>query len=687
MKKIMNVFDVNSMRKKERRKVNCKRKKNISISTRLSASTSIILIFTMLITTIIIYQISYNKIITSNKSTMAILINEMKNSFKTSVQFQIETTKNLSLEKSFDDFLENKENIGITKNKLKNAVSEDVECIFITNDKGLIVGASDDEYNRFDISQQDYFKDAVQDKDGISVVQSSVFSGSPVITFISPIHNSNGNIIGTLGKVIKTDYFSKRFDSFKFMNNGYVFMVDEKKNILYHPEKYYINKKIDIKEITKIIDDSSLFNENKVNFVNYIFKNEKMIGSYSEVPELKSLVFLTVKESEFQDLPKTIGSVIGLTVGIIIVFLLPIIYLINKRTFKPLNELTKTTKKIASGDLAVSVNTSRKDEIGSLSRSFNLMTESIKNIINSIKENSEKLLLSNGVMNEAYNSTAGGLTIINSAMQELNKKNMGISHLIKDFSASVESINNKTGDIKEKSRKMYSQAENIKTINNEGIEAMDELKSIHMDSVNQTEVVNNNYMELVYKIEDIKKISEAVSNISKQTHILAINASIEAARAGESGKGFAVVANEVSKLSNDIETEMKKIGSLVKSIKEKTETTESSLNLVNNSLNSQDEVLNKALENFNNIIYHTEKICNYISDVDTNIGSLDVENKIINKRINEMNGIYDEFNLLTNEVATVIDTEASEINTLNLVTENLKNTIEELNELTRKFKL
>lgn len=671
------------------KKVNLPKMRKINISTRITASTSLILIITMIIVTAILYQISYTKILASNKNTMSILINEMKNSFKTSVEFQMETTKNLALEKSFSDYLEKKSKeseLGV-KEKLKGAVGENVESIFITDEKGIIVRSSNDEYNRFDISQQEYFKEAFQGRDNISTIQSSVFSGSPIITVISPILSSDNKIIGTLGKVVKTDYFSNRFDSFKFLNDGYVFMIDEKENIIYHPEKYYINKKVDIKDISKVIQDKNSSNTEEVSFINYLFKESKMISGFSEVPELKTFVFLAVKEDTLQDIPKTIGKIITISVAVIIILILPLIYFINKRTFKPLSELMVTTKKVAGGDLTVYVNSKREDEIGTLSRSFNLMTDSIKKMINSIKETSEELLRSSGIMNEAYNNTSSGLSIINSAMQGLNSENVSISNLVKDFSVSVDSINMKTVEIKEKSRKMYNQAEDIKKINIEGISAMDNLKSIHSDSVKQTEVVNDSYHELVLKIEDIKKISEAVSNISKQTHILAINASIEAARAGEAGKGFAVVADEVSKLSNDIEGEMKKIGTLVKSIKEKTENTESSLNLVNSSLNSQDTVLNKALDNFNNIIFHTEKICNYITDIDYNIGNLDDDSKTIQKKINEMNDIYDEFNSLTSEVAIVVESETKEISNIDLVTEKLKTTIEELNNLTSKFKL
>ena len=67
---------------------------------------------------------------------------------------------------------------------------------------------------------------------------------------------------------------------------------------------------------------------------------------------------------------------------------------------------------------------------------------------------------------------------------------------------------------------------------------------------------------------DIDKIVDAITQVSIQTNMLAVNGSIEAARAGEYGKGFVVVATDIRNLAHDSAENADRIKDLVKGIQD-----------------------------------------------------------------------------------------------------------------------
>ena len=74
--------------------------------------------------------------------------------------------------------------------------------------------------------------------------------------------------------------------------------------------------------------------------------------------------------------------------------------------------------------------------------------------------------------------------------------------------------------------------------------------------------------ELDQRARDIGEITGAVSRISDQTNLLALNAAIEAARAGEQGRGFAVVADEVRTLAETSDRSAREVQQLTQAIQQ-----------------------------------------------------------------------------------------------------------------------
>ncbi|MDZ7854745.1 methyl-accepting chemotaxis protein [Sphaerotilus sp.] len=76
----------------------------------------------------------------------------------------------------------------------------------------------------------------------------------------------------------------------------------------------------------------------------------------------------------------------------------------------------------------------------------------------------------------------------------------------------------------------------------------------HQKASESAQLENHHRVRTVARqVRQLMPLAELISNISRQTHLLSLNASIEAARAGQEGAGFKVVAAEVRNLSAQTE--------------------------------------------------------------------------------------------------------------------------------------
>lgn len=221
---------------------------------------------------------------------------------------------------------------------------------------------------------------------------------------------------------------------------------------------------------------------------------------------------------------------------------------------RPLGHIAELGAKIADGDLSVNVDEkslNRKDEIGSLAKSYKEMINNLRDMVGKIIERSQEIASSS----EQLASTAQN---ISADMEEVSASTEEITAGLEEVSASAEQMNASGQEVRGSLEQLTSEAEST---NQKAKEIEERAIKIQQDSEDSSKAAKELYekinTQMVKAIEDAKIVDEIstlaanIAGIADQTNLLALNAAIEAARAGENGRGFAVVAEEVRKLAEE----------------------------------------------------------------------------------------------------------------------------------------
>lgn len=193
------------------------------------------------------------------------------------------------------------------------------------------------------------------------------------------------------------------------------------------------------------------------------------------------------------------------------------------------------------------------------------MSEALTLAIQNIEITSKELAASSNDSNEATIYIQGSIQKLSEAIadevSDVEESEKQIAVLFEDLS--------KVRSLAEQSRDFARQISENAT---QGTELIVQTQS----QFEKTQAIMNDLTKkLVDYEQEVAKINilaTAITSISDQTKLLALNASIEAARAGEYGVGFAVVANEVGKLATLSEETSTEIQQVVLNIEEESKT-------------------------------------------------------------------------------------------------------------------
>lgn len=340
-------------------------------------------------------------------------------------------------------------------------------------------------------------------------------------------------------------------------------------------------------------------------------------------------------------------------------------YLLIRRMVSPLTKLSRGVNLVAQGDLTHDpILFNSKDEIGTLARNFNDMTQNLRMLITEVNETSMQVASSSEELSaSAQETNRAGEYSVNVTMELADGANSQLLNLeggyksVRDLSHFITEI---AGNADNAMNNAASNALKART----GRQTMD-------STTEQMRIVSDSITDLAVVIEglsshskEIENIVGTIASIAEETNLLSLNAAIEAARAGEEGRGFAVVAHSVRKLAERSANSAAQIGQLV--------------SVIVNQMDKAGETMHRSIEEMEQGKEMILTAGHSFSEIESSVSGMATHSQQISETVRELSLISDGLVVTLQNIVNVANQTASGTETLSASSEEQLAAMEEV---------
>lgn len=553
--------------------------------------------------------------------------------------------------------------------------------VYITNNDGIVIADSRleskkqiDKYIGIKLDKVRY-KDARED-------QVFEVDKEPVLLFQKEIKKEN-ETIGHYVMGISLKDFYRRFQmdidsriSMQLINGNGIILNDPRTNL--------IGKKIEDDWILKNIGENIASN---YRYTSSLYQSLERLGEGR-----KLYLVINIPEDMLKGPARKLGYTVVFIAMVGVIIIMASGYLLIRWQLNPLKRLLVSFEQLKKGKLTESTyltgkDTTRRDELGILSKSFNEMVRQLKGIITSISgaaksvSSSSKQLKENsrdvGVISEkvacSIQEVAAGADNQAESVDEINRK-------MQNLTAVIENIEKTNTELKKLSKTMEKATEEGQKEIEKVSGQMGKIKT----SIEEVASGISSFTSISQEIDDILLI---INSIAEQTNLLALNAAIEAARAGEAGRGFSVVAEEIRNLAVESVKSADRIRDLIDEIKRESEKASDKMVQGNEEVKNGEEVVLSAEQVFKEIREIINQVVAGIESSSESIREVNADSKKIATNVENIATISVQTSTSAQEVASASQEQTASVEEMASLSENLSDMADDLNKLVRKFKL